>query len=90
VAGYAVAAAADGELQSGLAGEGYDARDVRLVCDPDDDRRPAVDIAVEDGAALVVPGVLRSDHPPLEGRAELGDEGGLGGVRVHEDPPSRI
>ena len=71
VTGDAVAAAADGELQPGLARERDDARDIGRVRGPDDDRRPAVDPAVEDGARLVVAGVVGRDHPAVEVGAEV-------------------
>ena len=61
VAGRAVAAAADGQVGAGLAGERDDAGDVGRVGDPDDHGRPAVDRAEENGARLVVAGVLRCD-----------------------------
>src|SRR5918994_7004447 len=54
VTGGAVAAALDGELQPTLARERHHARDVGCVLRPDDERWPAVDPAVENGARLVV------------------------------------
>jgi hypothetical protein len=50
-----------------------DERDLGRVRGPDDDRRPAVDPAVEDGTRLVVPGVVRRDHPTVEGGAQLAE-----------------
>jgi len=73
VAGVAVAAAADGQLQPRLAGQRDHPRDVGGVGDPDDDRRAAVEAAVEDRAGLVVAGVVGGDHPTVEGSAQLRD-----------------
>jgi len=63
VAADAVAAAADGQLQPGLAGQGHDPGDLGGVGGPDDDRRVEVESAVEHGAGLVVVGVAGCDHP---------------------------
>ena len=52
VAGDAVAAAPDGELEPGLTRERDHARDVGGVGGHDDRRGPAVDTSVEDGARL--------------------------------------
>jgi hypothetical protein len=71
VTGEAVAAAADGEFQPALARERDDAGDVGGVGDADDECRPAIEPAIEDGARLVVAGVVRRDHPTVEGGAEL-------------------
>jgi hypothetical protein len=91
VAGRAVAAAADGELQPGLARERDDAGDVRGVGGADDDRGPPVEPAVEEGAPLVVAGVVRRDHAAAQVGAELWDrEGGVGGGAGHDDLPSRL
>jgi hypothetical protein len=81
VPGEAVAAAADCELEAGVARERDDARHVGGVCCADDGRRPAVEPAKEDGACLVVPGVIGRDHPTVEVGAELRnrDVGGLWG-----------
>ena len=54
----AVAAAADGELQPALARQRDDLRDVGRVLSSDDERWVAVESTVEDGACLVVGGVL--------------------------------
>ena len=79
VTGDAVAAAADGQLQPGLARQRDDASDVGRVRGPDDDRRPAVDPAVEDGAGLVVLGVVRRDHSSAKWSIELRDRDPLPG-----------
>jgi hypothetical protein len=85
VASGAVAAAADRELQPGLAGQQDDAGDVAGVGGLDDDGGVAVDAADEHGAGLVVVGIPRRDHPTLEGVAQLRDRdgGGVGGREVH-------
>ncbi len=67
VAGGAVAAAADGQLGAGPAGEPDDVGDVVRVGGAGDDGRPAVDAGHEDGARLVVAGVLRRDGGALDG-----------------------
>jgi hypothetical protein len=74
VPGIAVAAAAYGELHSGLTRQRYDAGDVVRIRNPGDDRRPAVVPAVEYGARLIIFGILRVDHPALDPGAELLDE----------------
>ena len=66
VARGAVAAAADRELGSGLAGVGDDAGDVVGARDAGDERGAAVDVRGEDGPRLVVGGVLRGEDPALE------------------------
>ena len=68
-----MAAAADGELEPGLARERDHAGDVHLVGDPDHGRRVQVEPAVEDGAGPVVLGVVGSDHLPAHVGPELGD-----------------
>lgn len=73
MAGDAVTTAANGELQPGLVRERDDMRHISRVCDPNDDRWPAIDPAVEDGACFVVPSIVRRDHPAVEGGAELWD-----------------
>ena len=73
VTGIAVAAAPHRELQPRLAGEPQDARDVLRVGRPDDDRRPPVDVADEDGARPVVRGVARGDHLAVNRAPELRD-----------------
>jgi hypothetical protein len=84
VAGEAVAAATDGQLQPRLAREFHDARDVGGVGDPDDACGAAlVEAAVEDRPGVVVAGVAGRDHPTVEGSAQLRDrDGGL-----HEAAP---
>ena len=79
VAGDAVPAAADGQLQPGLGGERDHLGDVGGVGGPDDGRRPAVEPAVEQRSGLVVAGVVGGDHPAVDGRAQLpSDRKGLG------------
>ena len=58
VASAAVAAAPDGERQTGLARKLDDLHHVRGICRPDDDRRMAVEASTEDRYAL-----RRSQHP---------------------------
>ncbi len=81
VAGHAVAAASHGELQPVLAGVRDRSCDVVGVRDLDDRGRPAVDVAVEDGARLVVVGMAGLDHAALELVGESGG-GGEHGPRV--------
>ena len=69
VSGAAVTPAPDGELETGLAREGDDARDVVRAGDPDDERRTPVDPTPEDGARLVVVGIARRDDATAD-RAE--------------------
>jgi hypothetical protein len=79
---HAVAAAAHGELEPGLARERDHAGDVHLVGDPHDHRGMQVEAAVEDRAGLVVLGVVGSDHRPPHVGSELGDrDAGRGGHR---------
>ncbi len=73
LADHAVPAAAHGELEPRLARERDHAGDVHLVGDPDDHRGVQVEPAVEDGARLVVLGVVGSDHPTADIGSELGD-----------------
>src|SRR6266540_2369965 len=75
VPGAAVAAASDGEFQPALACERHDARHVGLVGDPSDRRGPAVELAGEHLADVVVPGIVRGDHLAAQGGAELCDRG---------------
>ena len=77
----AVTAAADGQLQPGLARDRDDTRDLVRVRQTNDDRGPSVDAAVEHGARLVVAGIVRFDHPAVQG-AELRDR-----ERRHHRPP---
>jgi hypothetical protein len=79
VAGQAVAAAADGQLQPGVGGQGHDLGDLGRVGRPDDGRRPPVVLAVEDLAGLVVAGVVGGGDPPVEGVAQPRDRDGRGG-----------
>ena len=66
VPGGAVAAAADCEFQPGLLASEM-TREVGGVGGADDNRRPTVDVAQEDGAGPVVAGVVGGDHPTVEG-----------------------
>ncbi len=75
--GEAVTAAANGELHAGLACKRDDVRDVGLVRGPDDDRWPAVEPTVEDGARLVVPGIIGCDDPGVQDGAELRERDSL-------------
>ena len=93
VAGAAVPAAADRQFEAGLAREAHDGDDIVDVGDLDDDRRPAVDRAVDHRAGLVVALVAGRDDPALEvgaqardgeGRGQLGRIGG-----AHRGPPGR-
>jgi hypothetical protein len=69
-----VAAAADRQLQAGLARQRDHAGDVGGVGDPHDRRRPQVlKPAGEQGPGLVVAGITGGDHPPVQGGAELRD-----------------
>src|SRR3954452_22715289 len=67
----AVAAAADRELGSGLAGVGDDPSDVVGTLDARDERGAAVDIRGEDAARLVVGGVFRRQDPAVEVPGQL-------------------
>ena len=62
VPGSAVAAAADRELEAGLACKRDHTRDIGGIRGPHDHRRPAIDVADEHGPRGVVPVVLRRDH----------------------------
>jgi hypothetical protein len=62
VAGGAVAAAADRELGSGLAGLGDDAGDVAGTLDAGDERGAAVDVRGEDRARVVIGRVLGGER----------------------------
>ena len=70
MAGAAVAAAADGERQSGLACQRDHAGDIIRAGDADNDGRTAIEAAVEDGARLIIAGVFRRDDPPLKSGAQ--------------------
>ena len=72
VAGQAVAAAADRQLEAGLAGEDDGPRDVAGVGRLDDQRRATVDLREVDLAGVVVGRRPRADDRP----GEAGDEGG--------------
>jgi hypothetical protein len=78
VAGQAVPAAAHGQLHSVVAGQADHPGDLGRRDGPDDRRRPAVPLAVEDLAGLVVAGVARGGDAPVEAVAELGDRDGPG------------
>ena len=73
LADHAVAAAAHGELEPRLARERDYAGDVHLVGDPNDDRGMEIEPAIEDGARLVVLGVVGSDHPTADIGSQFGD-----------------
>ena len=66
VAGQAVAAAAHGQLGPGLGGQGDYPSDLLGAGGPDDGRRAAVPLAVEDLAGLVVAGVAGDGHPAVD------------------------
>ena len=81
VAGPAVAAAPDGQLEPGLAGQVDDIGDVAGVRGADDDRRPPVEPADEDGTGRVVPGIVGGDEPVAEvGPQPVEGKGGTGGL----------
>ena len=82
VTGAAVAAAANGELEAGRAGQGDRLRDVVGVGDPDDGRRPGVDATERDRPCLVVVGVVGGDDTAGDGVAQVGD-GAVRGGRGH-------
>src|SRR5690606_33629002 len=71
VTGHAVPAAADGELDAGIAGQRDDVRNLSRIRGPDDGERAAVEAAVEGGPGLVVLGVIRRDQAFVEARAQL-------------------
>ena len=73
VTGIAVAAAAHGQLHSGLASERDDMRDICHVRRPDDHSRAAVEPAVEDRARVLIPGVVWCNHLTFNLGTELGD-----------------
>ena len=79
VAGQAVRAAADGQLQAGLAGEHHGPRDIPGDRRLDDEHRPLVEAGVVDLAGLVVGRVLRPDRRPGDAGDERGDVVGTGG-----------
>ena len=85
VAGAAVAAAPDRQLETGLARERDHLGDIVGIGDPDDDRRPVVEATHHHGARLVVVGIPRADDPPGEVSPDVGD-GDLGrrAGNVHE------
>src|SRR5215207_1810124 len=62
VAGAAVAAAADSQLQAALAGERDDASNILRARDPRHRGRPAIDALEDDLARLVVCGIVWADH----------------------------
>jgi hypothetical protein len=82
VAGEAVAAALDGELEALLSRQRDDTRDVIGVLRPDDDRRTAIPTAVENGARRIVGLVFRHDRPSVEEGAKLGYGVGIRRWRV--------
>jgi hypothetical protein len=78
VPGEAVTAAADRQWQPRLACQLHDVCDLPCVRDSNDDRWPVVEAAVEDGAGLVVAGVVGPEHSTIERSAQLRDrDGGL-------------
>ena len=79
MAGQAVAAAPDGELEAGLGGEDDGAGDVGRVRGLDDDRRDAVEAAVVDLAGLVEGFVAGDDERPGQGGGERRERAGLTG-----------
>ncbi len=87
VAGTAVAAAPNGDLQAGILRERDRPDDVLLAAGPDDGRRAEVVSAVEHRPGLVVPGVARDDDAAVESGVEPGD--GRGCRTHHALLPSR-
>ena len=86
VPGQAVAAAANRQLQPGLACQRHHLGHVAGVGGPDDDRRPAVDAAVEHGPRLIVGGVAGGDDPTIDSGTKPPpdrDHGGVGGQQRH-------
>jgi hypothetical protein len=69
----AVAAAADRELDTGVARDGHDARYVGVIGDLHDRRRPAGEPREEHGARFVVSGILGRDHRTAEVGTQLRD-----------------
>jgi hypothetical protein len=65
----AVATAADGQLQPGLAGQRDDPGDVVVAGGLDDHLGAAVEAAIEDGPRLVVGGIIGRDYPATHLRA---------------------
>jgi hypothetical protein len=84
VAGQAVPAAAHGQLKAAVAGQADDLGDLGRGGGPDHRRGPAVPLAVEDLAGLVVAGVGGGGDAAVEAVAELGDRDGRGGCRGQE------
>src|SRR4029079_184032 len=86
-----VPAAPDRQLEASLARETHDCYDIVDVGDLDDDRRPAIDRAVDHHAGLVIALVAGRDDPALEVGAKAWDGGGRGqrggGGRAHRGPP---
>jgi hypothetical protein len=80
VAGTAVPAAADGQLEPALGRQRDDLGDLGGVGWPDDRPRSTVEPAVEQRSRLVVVGVVGGDRPTVDGRvAQLPpDRQGLG------------
>jgi hypothetical protein len=72
VPGQAVAAAADSEVDAGLADRPDHTGGVVRVGDADDHLRAAVDVAVEHGARLVVSRVVGPDDRALDVASKLG------------------
>jgi hypothetical protein len=79
VAGEAVAAAADRQLQPAVAGQGDDLGDVAGGGGSHDGGGVLVEAAVEQLAGLVVGGVVGGDHLPVEDLAQVRDR--VRGVR---------
>ena len=79
VAGAAVPATADGQLQPALGRERDHLGDLGGVGGPDDRLGSAAEPAVEQRSCLVVVGVVGGDHPTVDGGAQLPpDRQGLG------------
>jgi hypothetical protein len=67
----AVATAADGKFESELTHPRYKAGYIACICNSNNGCWTAVDSAVEDGACLFIPRVVRSDDPSVEECAQF-------------------
>ena len=85
VAGAAVTAAADRQLQARLARVRDDACNVGSIGDTHDHRRTAIEPTREHGSGAVIAGVIRPDHPSVDRRAEILERDGaaVGGGLLH-------